>query len=37
MALGVIAGVALFFGTMHLAKWTGKLQGAWAKLMLVRL
>ncbi len=37
MTLGVIAGIALFFGTMHLARWTGKLHGAWAKLMLVRL
>jgi len=37
MALGVIAGIFLFFGTMHLARWTGKLHGAWAKLMLVRL
>lgn len=37
MAMGVIIGVALFFGTMHLARWTGKLHGAWAKAMLVRL
>lgn len=37
MALGVIAGIALFFGTMHLAHWFGRLHGAWAKLMLVRL
>lgn len=37
LVLGVIAGIVLFFGTMHLARWTGKLHGAWAKLMLVRL
>ena len=37
MAMGVIIGVALFFVTMHLARWTGKLHGAWAKAMLVRL
>jgi uncharacterized membrane protein len=37
MALSVITGIALFFGTMHLSRWTGKLHGAWAKLMLVRL
>jgi uncharacterized membrane protein len=37
MVLGVLIGVALFFVTMHLARWTGKLHGAWAKTMLVRL
>ena len=37
LALGVIAGIALFFGTMHLARWAGRLHGAWARLMLVRL
>ena len=37
MTLGVIAGIILFFGTLHLSRWTGRLHGAWAKLMLVRL
>jgi hypothetical protein len=37
LTLGVISGIALFFGSLHLARWTGKLHGAWAKLMLVRL
>jgi uncharacterized membrane protein len=37
LALSVIAGVLLFFGTMHLARLTGRLHGKWAKLMLVRL
>jgi hypothetical protein len=32
----VIGGVLLLFATMHLAKYTGKLHGAFAKAMLVR-
>ena len=32
----VVAGVALFFGTIHLAKWMGWLHGRFAKFMLVR-
>ncbi len=36
MPLVVVGGIALFFGTMHLARLMGKLHGAWAKLMLVR-
>ena len=34
--LGIIGGVLLLTATMHLIKYTGKLHGAWAKLMLVR-
>lgn len=32
----VVAGVALFFGAIHLAKWIGWLHGRFAKFMLVR-
>jgi hypothetical protein len=32
----VIGGVLLLTATMHLIKYTGKMHGAWAKLMLVR-
>jgi hypothetical protein len=36
MPLTVIGGILLFFGTMHLAKLLGQLQGKLAKAMLVR-
>jgi hypothetical protein len=32
----MITGILLFFATMHLAKWLGKLHGNMAKAMLVR-
>ena len=32
----VIGGILLLTATMHLAKYTGRLHGAWAKVMLVR-
>ncbi len=34
--LGIIGGVLLLTATMHLIKYTGKMHGAWAKIMLVR-
>jgi hypothetical protein len=37
LTLAVIVGIILFFGTLHLSRWAGKLHGAWAKMMLVRL
>ncbi len=36
MPFAVIGGILLLFATMHVAKFIGKLHGAWAKLMLVR-
>jgi hypothetical protein len=36
MPFVVIGGILLLFATMHLAKYTGKLHGMWAKVMLVR-
>ena len=36
MPFAVIAGILLFFLTLHLAKLTGSLQGKLAKAMLVR-
>jgi hypothetical protein len=36
MPFVVIGGILLLFATMHLAKYTAKLHGMWAKVMLVR-
>ena len=35
LALAVLAGVALLFGTLHLVRLVGRLHGAYAKVMLV--
>jgi uncharacterized membrane protein len=34
--LAVIAGILLFFSTLHLTAWVGRLHAKWAKMMLVR-